>query len=89
MYTMPDIEHPIITATERWGYPERPREITISCAYCNKKLTGGDTVFNWDGDRICENCCRSAIEENLTFLEIAEALDIAADRVADLEDRDE
>lgn len=85
---MPNIEHPIITATERWGYPERPREHTIRCDYCNKELIGGAIVFDWDGDRICEKCCKAAIEDNFTFLEIAEALNIAADRAADLEEND-
>lgn len=80
------IEHPVITATERWGYPTRPQERKVICADCGKELTGDDPVFNWDGDQICETCCKTAIEENFPIWEIAEALNITARYAADLED---
>lgn len=72
------IEHSVITATERLGYPTMPQESKIICADCGKELTGDDPVFDWDGDQICEDCCKTAIEENFSILEIAKALNIAA-----------
>lgn len=80
------IEHPGITAAERWGYPTKPRESKIICADCGKELAGDDPVFDWDGDQLCETCCKTAIEETFSISDIAEALHIAAECAADLED---
>lgn len=78
------IEHPVITATERWGYPYPPDRETIHCEYCQSELFVGEPVFEWDGDLICEECCRNAVEESFSFFEIASALRIPTTTIEEL-----
>lgn len=80
------IEHPVITATERWGYPTRPRENTTVCERCGETIQSSEQVFTFDGTEMCSDCVKQCIEDAYNLTEIANALNIPARYAADLED---
>lgn len=79
---IPDCYDPIYQAETREAEADRN---ALHCEDCGKVLFGDSPVFNWDGDRLCEDCCRTAIEANFSILEIANALKIPARYAADTE----
>lgn len=70
------MEHPEITMTLRTGYPKPYKENTVVCAYCGREISARESAYDWDGDVICEKCCRECIDDNYSLRDIAEALKI-------------
>ena len=60
---MNDLQHPDITAIERWGYP-KPEKVACACSMCNKPIYVGDYALRVPGwGRICEDCVYDNMEE--------------------------
>ncbi len=71
-------DHPEIACALRTGYPQPPKEpIEIHCDECGCHIDGSEKVYAYDGERICEKCCRDRITEDFDVEEIAKALKIA------------
>ena len=68
-------DHPDVAYALATGYPE-PEKPSIRCEYCGEEICGSEPIFFYDGDRICENCCRDKIEEDFSIAEIADKLNI-------------
>lgn len=70
-------DHPKIACALATGYPYPVKEPEpVNCTDCGLELTGEDTVFIYDGEPCCENCCRDRIEEEFDMVAIARALGI-------------
>lgn len=70
-------EHPEIARTLATGYPYPAKDPDpVNCTDCGMELEGEDTVFIYDGEPCCENCCRDRIEEEFDLSYIAERLGI-------------
>lgn len=69
-------EHPQIARCLAAGYPNPEGQIAIHCVDCECVLSGEDTVYDWDGDHLCEECVKERIEENYDMQTIAEYLGI-------------
>lgn len=68
-------DHPAIAHTLATGYPyPESEERPVICAGCEKELYGEDEVFDWDGDKLCCDCCRDAILENYSVSDIAKLI---------------
>lgn len=75
MPTIPD--HPEIACALATGYPKPPKELDpIYCDECSHEMSGKDTVFIYNGENLCENCCRDRVMEDIDMTEIARALGI-------------
>lgn len=72
------IEHPVITRTERTGYPSPIKEHKTICERCGTELRSRDLVFTFDGQEMCEDCVKQCVEDSYSLSEIAEALNIPA-----------
>ena len=73
MQNIPD--HPEIACALATGYPNSPKEPDpVHCSECGTELTRDDKVYDYDGDALCENCCRDRIEEEFDMSYIAQAL---------------
>lgn len=77
---IPDCYDPIYQAEAR-----EAARLTVHCCDCGKELTGDDPVFDWNGDLLCEDCCKTSIEASFSILEIANALKISVRYAADVE----
>lgn len=73
---MPTIpEHPEIACALATGYPKPPIEADpVYCSECSREMYGDETVFVYDGETLCENCCRDRIMEDIDMSEIARKL---------------
>ena len=82
---MPTIpEHPEIACALATGYPKPPKEPDpVNCTDCGLELEGENTVFIYDGEPCCENCCRDRIEEEFDMSYIAERLGIRHESATD------
>ena len=70
-------EHPEIACALATGYPETPKEREpVTCTDCGAELTGDDKVYDYDGDKLCDKCCRERIREEVDLETIAQALGI-------------
>lgn len=69
-------EHPEIARCLATGYPYPEGRNVIHCDDCECVLSGEDTVYDWDGDCLCEDCVKERIEENYDIKDIAELLGI-------------
>ncbi len=69
-------EHPDIARTLATGYPRPSVRPPAHCCDCGKELWGDDSVFDWDGDQLCETCVKDRIEENFDIRAVADALGI-------------
>ncbi len=68
-------DHPDIASALATGYPRGHREPPVlHCADCGCELEGDETVYIFDGDELCEDCCKERIKDNFAIWEIAEAL---------------
>ncbi len=73
------MDHPDIASALATGYPCGYREPPIlHCdnANCDCELEGSDSVYIFDGEKLCEDCCKAAIRDNFNLEEIAAALGI-------------
>lgn len=68
-------EHPQIARVLATGYPE-PVSKPMNCVECGAEFNHFESVFLYDGDAICENCCRDRIMEDFNMEDIAKALQI-------------
>lgn len=68
-------EHPQVARALATGYPE-PIPDSIFCEECSHEFEADDKVYLYDGERLCENCCRERIMEDFDVEQIAEALQI-------------
>lgn len=76
-------DHPDIARALATGYPHPVKEPDpVNCTDCGLELTGEDTVFIYDGEPCCENCCRDRIEEEFDLSYIAKALQIPTQSAA-------
>lgn len=64
-------DHPAIARTLATGYPRPENERPVICAGCETELYDEDEVFDWDGEKLCCDCCRDAILENYSVADIA------------------
>lgn len=80
------IEHPVITQTERTGYPHPVKEHKTICERCGTELRSRDLVFTFDGQEMCEDCVKQCIENTYSLTEIAMALKIPGRYAWALED---
>jgi len=70
-------DHPEIACALATGYPYPVKDPEpVNCTDCGLELTGEDTVFIYDGEPCCENCCRDRIEEEFDMSHIAKLLNI-------------
>lgn len=77
-------EHPEIARTLATGYPQPVKDPDpVNCTDCGLELDGEDTVFIYDGEPCCENCCRDRIEEEFDLSYIAERLGIHHESATD------
>lgn len=65
---------PDIARALRTGYPGPLPPKSIHCEYCNKELTGEDSVFSYDGDLVCDCCFMDQLQEDLLAEDIARKL---------------
>lgn len=65
---------PDIARALRTGYPGPLPPQSIHCEYCNKELTGEDSVFSYDGDLVCDCCFMDQLQEDLLAEDIARKL---------------
>ena len=77
-------DHPEIARALATGYPHPVKEPEpVNCTDCGLELTGKETVFIYDGEPCCENCCRDRIEEEFDISHIAKLLNIPTKTAAD------
>ena len=75
MLNIPD--HPEIACALATGYPKPPKEPDpIYCDECSCELSGDTRVYDYDGEKLCENCCRDRVMEDIDMSDIARALGI-------------
>lgn len=87
MQNIPD--HPEIACALATGYPKPFKEPDpVCCSECGKELVGTDTVFDYDGESLCANCCINRITDNYEVSEIAQALGIIAKKAEDFTEDD-
>ncbi len=68
-------DHPDIASALATGYPRGHREPPVlHCSDCGCELEGDETVYIFDGDELCEDCCKERINDNFEIWEIAKAL---------------
>lgn len=51
-----DIENPIITDTEFWGYDTAPGKPLDLCSICSRDINYGDEYYDIDGKIVCKRC---------------------------------
>lgn len=72
-------DHPEIACALATGYPHPPKELPpVYCDECSHEMTGDEKVYDYDGEALCENCCRDRIMEDIDMETIARALGIIA-----------
>ena len=72
-------DHPEIACALATGYPHPPKELpAVYCDECSHEMTGDEKVYDYDGEALCENCCRDRIMEDIDMETIARALGIIA-----------
>ena len=72
-------DHPEIACALATGYPRPPKELPpVYCDECSYEMTGDEKVYDYDGEALCENCCRDRIMEDIDMETIARALGIIA-----------
>jgi len=59
---MSDLQHPVITAVERYGYPN-PQTAIYTCSWCDEPIYDGEECFDlspygW--------CCQQCMDARLT-----------------------
>lgn len=59
---MNNLQHPTITAIERYGYPTKPK-VVCQCSECDNPIYEGETAYKlprWGW--VCEDCINAAME---------------------------
>lgn len=60
MTRMDNLQHPMITAIERWGYPEQPK-VAHQCSECDEPIYEGESCFHFPRwGWVCEHCADMA-----------------------------
>lgn len=55
------LQHPVISAVERWGYP-KPQSVAHQCSECGEPIYEGESAYHFGFGWICEICVRRAHE---------------------------
>ena len=64
------MEHPMISNTERYGYPVKEVAVT-ECGQCHEKLLRGYSVVEYKGEYFCDTHCWSQhLAENEEYNEV-------------------
>lgn len=69
-------EHPQIARTLATGHPE-PASEPVRCDVCGSEFELDESVFLYDGEKLCSACCLDRVLEEYSFEKIAEAMKIA------------
>ena len=76
---IPDCYDPVYQAERREAEADKN---SVRCEWCGDMIS--DDVFSWDGDNICESCCKKAISDNYNIFDIATAFNILVRRPWDI-----
>lgn len=75
-------DHPKIACALETGYPTPRKSLDWRCLYCDREMGDDNTLFDYDGDLICDECFVEKLTEDMSAEDLAKRLGFICKPVA-------